>query len=126
LFERYASFFLTGASGVVLNLLITWLFTEFVFGRSLYFYAYLLGLGVNLVYNFVRHALVTFDARGQYVKRFVYFIAYSLAMAGLQAVTVRWLVGLFGEAYYLIVIGSVIFVFSTVTFVICDLWLFAD
>ena len=111
---------------MVLNLLITWLFTEFVFGRSLYFYAYLLGLGVNLVYNFVRHALVTFETHGRLVERFAYFIAYSLAMAGLQAVTVRWLVSLFGEAYYLIVIGSVIFVFSTATFVVCDLWLFAD
>ena len=126
LFERYASFFVTGASGVLLNLGVTWALTTYVFGVEQYFRAYLIGLAVNLCYNFVRHAYVTFDPDGGYVRRFAYFIVYSLAMAALQAWTVRALVGLFGEAYYLVVIAAVIFVFSTVTFVVCETWLFAD
>jgi putative flippase GtrA len=126
LFERYASFFVTGASGVLLNLGVTWALTTYVFGVDQYFRAYLIGLAVNLCYNFVRHAYVTFDPDGGYVRRFVYFIVYSLTMAALQAWTVRELVSLFGEVYYLVVIASVIFVFSTVTFVVCETWLFAD
>ena len=126
LFDRYVSFFITGATGVALNLFITWSLTTLLFGRDQYFYAYLIGLAVNLVYNFVRHALFTFQTKSSPVLRFVVFIVYSLAMAGLQAVTVRELVAVTGETYYLVVIAAVIFVFSTVTFVVCNYWLFND
>ena len=126
LFDKYVSFFVTGVTGVALNLVITWSLTTFVFGVNQYFYAYLIGLAVNLIYNFARHAFVTFRTKSGHLTRFTLFIMYSLGMAGLQAVTVRELVDFVGESYYLVVIASVIFVFSTVTFVVCNYWLFND
>ncbi len=126
LFDKYVSFFVTGVTGVVLNLFVTWSLTTFVFGVNQYFYGYLIGLAVNLIYNFARHAFVTFRTKSSHLTRFTLFIMYSLGMAGLQAVTVRELVDFVGESYYLVVIASVIFVFSTVTFVVCNYWLFND
>ena len=126
LFDKYVSFFVTGVTGVTLNLIITWSLTTFVFGVNQYFYGYLIGLAVNLIYNFVRHAIVTFQTQTGHVKRFTLFILYSLGMAGLQAITVRELVDVVGEAYYLLVIATVIFVFSTITFLVCNYWLFND
>lgn len=126
LFDKYVSFFITGATGVALNLVITWSLTTLLFGVDQYFYAYLIGLTMNLVYNFVRHALVTFQTKSSPGARFVLFILYSLGMAGLQALTVQELVAYIGDTYYLVVIAGVIFVFSTVTFVVCNYWLFNE
>lgn len=126
LFERYVSFFLTGASGAMLNLGVTWLLTTYVFGIDQYFYGYAVGLGSNLVYNFVRHSLVTFQTRDGHWKRFAAFILYSLVMTGLQYVVVRNIVSLTGEQFYLLVIAGVIAVFSTVTFLVCNYWLFNE
>ena len=112
LFERYVSFFLTGASGAMLNLGVTWLLTTYVFGID--------------QYNFVRHSLVTFQTRDGHWKRFAAFILYSLVMTGLQYVVVRNIVSLTGEQFYLLVIAGVIAVFSTVTFLVCNYWLFNE
>lgn len=124
--EKYVSFFITGVTGVLLNLGLTWTLTELVFGVENYFYAYLVGLSANLMYNFLRHSFVTFNTSSRHKQRFVLFVGYSLAMAGLQAVTVKYLVSLIGNTYYLPIIAAVIFVFSTVTFVVCNWWLFRE
>lgn len=126
LLERFVSFVITGATGVVLNLGVTWGLTEYVFGRPQYFTAYLFGLAVNLVYNFVRHAFVTFNVEDGLPRRFVLFIAYSLCMAALQAWAVRRVVEAVGRSWYLVVIAGVIGVGSLVTFAVCNWWLFSD
>lgn len=124
--ETYASFVITGVSGAALNLLVTWSLTEYVFGVQNYFYGYLCGLAVNLTYNFIRHSFVTFNTSGDHATRFAAFITYSLAMAALQAFAVDAVVGWVGEEYYLVVIALVIAVFSTVTFLLCEYWLFTE
>lgn len=121
---RYLHFFAVGISGVGLNLAITVGLTELFFGREHYFSAYLIGLGANLIYNFVLHTLVTFKTEGNHAMRLVLFLGYSLALAYLQTRVVRYLTALVGVDWYAVIIASVILVFSAMTFVLFKFVLF--
>ncbi len=121
---RYLHYFAVGMSGVGINLGITVVLTEFLFGRDNYFTAYLIGLSVALVYNFTLHTMVTFKSGGNHATRLVYFLAYSLSLTYVQARVVKYLTGIFGVDWYVIVIASVIMVFSVVTFVLFKFILF--
>lgn len=123
---RYFHFFVTGVTGVAINLAITWLLTTFVFGLANYFYAYLIGLSINLIYNFTLHTYMTFQTKERHGRRFVVFVLYSLAMSGVQALLVKSITPLVGLHYYLLVITSVIAVLSTVNFIICRLFIFKE
>ncbi|MDO8520609.1 MAG: GtrA family protein [bacterium] len=124
--HKYLHFFVTGTSGVALNLFVTWFLTTFVFGLQNYFKAYAIALAVNLVYNFVLHTKVTFGTTGGHGRRFIWFAMYSLAMTALQAYIVRTVTPLVGLEYYLFVIAATIAVFSCVTFVFFKFFLFRE
>lgn len=124
--ERYVHFFVVGASGVAMNLAITAFFAELVFGRENYYSAYIIGLSVNLLYNFLLHTFVTFKTKGDHTRRLLIFVVYSLALTYIQARTVKYLTDLIGVDWYLIVIASVIFVFSMITFVLFKFLLFKE
>lgn len=124
LVEKYTKFFVVGGSGVFLNLAITWMLTEFFFGLENYFYAYLVGTAVNLIYNFALHTLTVFKTRSKHAQRFTLFVTYSLAMTALQAFIVNRTVSFFGEEFYLLIIATIIFVFSIVSFVVFNYGIF--
>lgn len=121
---RYLHFFAVGMTGVAINLGITAFFAELVFGREYYFDAYLIGLFANLLYNFILHTRVTFKTKGNHTRRLVIFMAYSLALAYIQAQVVKWLTALVGVDWYLVVIASVILAFSVLTFLLFKFVLF--
>ena len=123
---KYIHFFLTGVTGVVLALLITWSLTEYVFGLENYFTSYLIGLTINLIYNFVLHTKISFNTKNNHPKRFVIFVIYSLLMASLQAVTVKTLTPIVGIEFYLFVIASIILIYSTVSFFIFKFIIFLE
>lgn len=124
--HRYAHFFAVGATGVFINLSITAFFAELVFGREHYFSAYLVGLGANLIYNFVLHTAVTFKTKTNHARRLAIFVAYSLALTYLQAYLVKTITPIVGIDFYLLVIASVILVFSVATFVLFKFVLFRE
>jgi len=124
--HRYIHFFIIGASGVLLNLIFVWFFTEFVFGVENYFYGYLIGLTVNLIYLFILNSIITFKTKKNHVRRFILFIIYSLLISYIQANIIKLIVPMFGEKFYLIIIASVIFIFSTVSFFVMKLKLFKE
>ena len=124
--HKYLHFFVTGTSGVVLNLFVTWFLTTFVFGLQNYFKAYVIALAVNLVYNFALHTKVTFGTKGGHGRRFVWFTVYSLALTALSAYIVRTVTPIVGLEYYLFVIAATIAVFSCVTFVFFKFFLFRE
>jgi putative flippase GtrA len=124
--HRYIHFFLIGVTGVGINLVLTWFFAEFVFGRSRYFDAYLIGLAGNLVYNFILHTVITFKTTRAHSKRFIVFIFYALLMTALQAYLVKIITPIVGVDYYLFVIASIILFFSTVSFFIFKLSVFNE
>ncbi len=123
---RFVSFLLVGGTGVLLNLTIVTVLTEFFLGRELYFYSYLIGLFSNLTYNFILFTKITFKTKKNHKKRYVVYITYSLIMSFIQAITVRHIVNVVGVDFYLIVIASIIFVFSIINFMNFKLWLFKD
>ena len=119
-------FLLVGGTGLIIQLLTTWLLTTFLFTLSTYYIGYSIGLGLNLIYNFIMHSNFTFKTKKNHSKRFTKFIIYSFSMALFQYVLVRSLVYLIGETWYLVIITSVIFVFSIITYIIFKFWLFKD
>lgn len=121
---RYLHFFIVGTTGVALNLALTVFFAELVFGRENYFNAYIIGLVANLLYNFVLHTLVTFKTKGRHLQRLSIFFAYSLMLAYIQSYVVKHLTELVGVNWYIIVIASVILVFSVITFLLFKFVLF--
>lgn len=124
--HKYLHFFATGASGVAINLLTTWLLTTFVFGLSRYFTAYVIGTAFNLLYNFTLHTLVTFKTTSRHFVRLVGFVVYSLVFAFFQTMFVKYVVSKVGVHYYLVVIATTIFVFSTVSFLVFKFFLFRE
>ena len=124
--ERYLHFFVVGASGVAMNLAITAFFAELVFGRENYFSAYVIGLSVNLLYNFILHTFVTFKTKGDHARRLIVFVVYSLVLTYIQARVVKYITDLVGVNWYLVVIASVIFFFSIVTFLLFKFVLFRE
>ncbi|OGZ06933.1 MAG: hypothetical protein A2942_01200 [Candidatus Lloydbacteria bacterium RIFCSPLOWO2_01_FULL_50_20] len=124
--HKYFHFFMTGVSGVAINLSLTWFFTTFVFGLPGYFKAYLIGATFNLLYNFTLHTLVTFKTTSRHFSRLIGFIAYSVILTLFQAVIVKYVTEAVGLQYYLLVIATTIFLLSTVTFVIFKFFLFHE
>src|SRR3989344_1565880 len=114
--QKYMHFFVTGVTGVLLNMLVTWLLTKFVFGVERYFIGYIVGAGVNLLYNFSLHTIITFQTTERHMERFVRFIGFSLLSAGVQIIIVRTIVSIVGKEYYLIVIAGTIFMLSILSF----------
>jgi|CXWL01.1.fsa_nt_gi putative flippase GtrA len=123
---RYLHFFGVGATGVAINLAITAFFAEIVFGRTHYFNAYLIGLFVNLLYNFVFHTFVTFKTNSKHLYRLSIFVIYSLTLAYIQAYIVKYLTDWLGINWYIVIIASVIFIFSITTFVLFKFVLFKE
>ena len=123
---RLIHFLFVGGTGVLINLLLTWFFTEFVFGIEQYFYGYLIGLIANLVYNFILHTVLTYKTKKKHMMRFQLFIAYSLIMSFIQAAVIKFITPRIGLEWYLVIIGTVILVFSLLTFVVFKLWLFKE
>lgn len=124
--SRYLHFFAVGATGVALNLAITAFFAEIVFGRENYFSAYIIGLAINLLYNFTLHTVMTFKTKTKHLRRLTVFIIYSLVLTYLQAYMVKNIVSFVGVNWYLVVIASVILVFSIVTFLLFKFVLFRE
>jgi putative flippase GtrA len=124
--SRFIHFMIVGSTGVGLNLGLVWLLTEYVFGKDNYYYAYLIGLVLNLIYVFVMHTLVTFKTKANHKKRFMFFVLYHLTMSFIQANIVRVIVPIFGQDYYILIIASVILSLSMVTFLVFKLKLFKE
>lgn len=121
---RFIHFLLIGGIGVLINILLTTFFTEFFFGRELYFYAYLIGLFSNLIYNFTFHTIITFKTKDKHKKRFIFYIIYNLFMSVFQAFLIKNIVDSFGVDYYLLVIIGVIGFFFLINFIISKFLIF--
>lgn len=111
---------------MALNLGITAFFAEMVFGRENYFSAYIIGLIANLLYNFTLHTVMTFKTKTKHARRLSIFLIYSLVLTYLQAYMVKNIVSFVGVNWYLVVIASVILVFSIVTFLLFKFVLFRE
>jgi putative flippase GtrA len=123
---RFLHFFVTGGTGALLNLGVTWSLTTFVFGLERYFSAFLFGIAVNLTFNFLLYSVVIFQTTKDHGKRFITFVVWSIVMTIVQATIVRLIVGLVGVQWYLFVIAGVILFFAFFNFLIFKLSIFKE
>lgn len=114
--SRLIHFLSVGSAGALLNLFLTWSFTEFVFGQERYLDAFIIGIVGNLIFNFVLNTLITFKTKTRHARRFMGFVAYSLSMAGIQYYTVKSITPLVGIDWYLLVIAGVILAYAFLNF----------
>lgn len=122
----YLKFLLTGGTGVLINLGLTWFFTEYVYGLENYFDAYLIGISANLLWNFMLYSLWLFKTKHRHFLRFVVFVTYALIMTWVNAVIVSTVTPIIGLQYYLIVIAATIFLLSTFNFFVFKMSLFRE
>lgn len=123
---KYMHFFIVGVGSVGLALTTTWTLVTFVFGVEHYFTAYLIGVGVALVFNFTMYSIIIFRTSRQHAMRFFVFVAYGVFMTLVQASVIHTLTPLFGIELYLLVIAGVVFVFSFINFALFKLSLFRE
>lgn len=114
--SRLIHFLSVGSAGAILNLFLTWSFTEFVFGQERYLDAFIIGIAGNLIFNFAFNTLITFKTKTRHARRFAGFVAYSLSMAGIQYYTVKSITPLVGIDWYLLVIAGVILAYAFLNF----------
>lgn len=122
----YFQFFLVGGSGVVINLAITWLFTEYVFGLEHYFSAYLIGIAVNLLWNFMLYSFALFKTKHNHIQRMMVYVVYAIAITWINTAIVATVTPIVGLQYYLLVIAATIFALSSVNFFVFKLSLFKE
>lgn len=123
---KVIQFLLVGGTGVLLQLAVTCILTQFLFGVKQYYIGYAIGLIANLIYNFILHTKFTFNTKNKHKKRLIRFITYSLSVALFQYVLVRVITKLTGDAWYLLVIAIVILICSILTYFTFKLWLFKE
>lgn len=122
--HKIIRFILTGGTGLLINLLVTGILTEFVFGREHYFYGYLLGLTANMVYNFALYTVFTFKPSAKHKRRFLLYVIYYICMTLTQIGIVKMLTALVGVDWYLLVIALTIATLSVITYLTCNLFIF--
>ena len=126
LIRPYIKFFFTGVTGVAINISVAWILTQFVFGVERYMIGYAIGTLANFCFNFALHTWMTFKTKKRHMRRFVYFVIYSILYVIVQLSIVRALTEEFGNHYYLIIIAGTILVLSFINFFVFKLSLFNE
>ena len=122
--ETFLKFSFSSGLGVLTNLLITFALTEFLFGRDNYFYAYMIGLTVGLLVQFILHIKYTFKISNNISQKFQLFMSYSVIMTLIQAITVRSITSFIGVNYYIFIITFVICIFYFINYIINKIIIF--
>jgi putative flippase GtrA len=123
-FKTFLKFSFSSGVGVFINLSLTLLLTEFLFGRQNYFYAYVISLTIGLLAQFILHIKYTFKKSNHISQKFQLFMGYSVIMTLIQVVTVRAITGFLGVNYYIFVISFVICFFYISNYLINKTYIF--
>lgn len=121
---RFIHFLAVGGSGVLINLFLTWTLTTYVFGLENYFTAYLFGLTANIMFSFTLYTVTVFQTKNDHWRRLGIYFVYILFVVWAQSNIIKYAVPLIGLQYYLLVIATVIAVFSIINFLVFKLSIF--
>ena len=124
--HRFLHFLVAGGGGALIGLGLTWLLTTFVLGLENYFTAYLIGTGATLVFNFTMYSLVIFKTSRAHVRRLLVYFFYIVSIIAVQATLVKTITPLVGLRWYLLVIATLIGLFSVVNFMAFKLSIFKE
>ena len=105
---RYVKFLFGGSLSLILNLLITYLLTEFFF--LWFMLSFAIALGVEIIFLFTYHSIFTFHKRG----KFLLFVVVILLISGLNWIFVYIFSVLLGVPYIIaiILVAGVISIFN--------------
>jgi len=124
--KKFFNYLIVGGIGVIANIIITFLLTEFVFGRENYIYAFCIGTLINMTYNFIFYSKITFKVQKiKHAKKIIFYI-YSLFIVLTQIFLVDILVDLIGVNYYIFIIIFVIGILSILSFIFFKLVIFKN
>jgi len=124
--KKFLNYLIVGGIGVLANIIITFLLTEFVFGRESYIYAFYIGTLINITYNFVFYSKITFKVQKiKHTKKIIFYI-YSLFIVLTQIFLVDVLVDLVGVNFYMLIIIFVIGMLSILSFIFFKLVIFKN
>jgi len=116
--KTFIKFSFSSGLGVFINLLLTFILTEGLFGKQHYFYAYTIGLAVGLLVQFIMHIKFTFKKSINVRKKFWRFMSYSTMVTIIQASTVKVIADFFGVNYYMLIIAFVICIFYIINYIV--------
>lgn len=124
--ERYFIFIIGGGFGLLVNIIITFILTEFF--HFWHMLSYSIGLIFNIIVNFTYHRFITFATKDNWIENIIKFITGYFMI-----VIINWiLVYIFTEIfifsifryYYIIVIIFITFLVSIFNYAINKRWVF--
>ena len=121
---KFFGFLIIGGIGVLINLVVTFLLTEFILGRENYLLGFIIGTLINITYNFITYSLIIFKKRKVDLSRKFLFFMYSIFIVYFQIISVDFLVELLGINWYMIVIIFVIGFLSVLSFLFFKYFIF--
>ncbi|MCP3682776.1 MAG: glycosyltransferase [bacterium] len=120
---RYLVFVVGGGLGMLINLVVTFLLTEFA--GLWYMGSYALGLGLNMLFNFFYHRHVTFNVTSRAKERFGKFMIVTVLIVLINWLMVYAITEITG-IYYILSIILVTLVVSVINYILNKLWVFKD
>jgi len=126
--KRYFIFLLGGGLGLLVNLILTFIFTEYFLLDSMISYS--IGLIANIFVNFTYHINITFKIKQVNARKIVKFIAVFSAITLMNWILVylftKKIVFFEWHYYYLATIFVVTLFISIINFIINKAWVFKD
>lgn len=114
--KKFFIFLFIGGLGVLINIIVTFLLTEFVFGQEKYIYSFIIGTLINITYNLIFYSKYTFKVNKISFNQKIIFYSYSWFIVFLQVYLVNFFVQLIGIKYYIFVIILIIGILSIFSF----------
>ena len=116
-FRKYVIFIIGGGISLLINLGVTYAFTEYA--GLWHMLSYTFALATEIIFLFVYHTYITFKARGHFVK----FAGVILFISALNWILVYFTSVILG-IYYLIAIAGVALAVSVLNYMINRIWVF--
>ena len=116
-FKRYLTFIVGGGFSLLLNLGITYAFTEYA--GLWHMLSYSFALMAEIIFLFVFHSYITFKAKGHFLK-FALIILFISALNWLLVYLFSVIIGV----YYLVAIVVVALVVSVLNYLLNREWVF--
>lgn len=114
-FPQYLLFILGGGTGALINISITYTLTEFF--QIWYLLSFVIGGICNILFNFLFHVKITFQASKDFFTRLMKFFIVSITYGVVSIALVKFLVDTL-QLYYLVAVVSVIGALSIINFLI--------
>lgn len=124
--KKFIKFFIVGASGVIINLIITAILQFTVFKQEHFYMASIIGTTINVIYNFILHSNFTFKTKTKHKIRFLLFATYTIILSTIQETIIKIITPSIGINYLIFIKATIILIGSLITYFFFDKVLFKE